>query len=156
VQDFSEYLASLPAADILRTGGNGRREIRAVYQDACHLRHAQRVISQPRALLSRIPHLQLVELTYPDQCCGSAGVYNLEHPELSERILRSKIDDIRASGAELIISANPGCILQIQKGLQESGMDIPVKHIAVVLDEALNSDGYGSKGADSGSAANSI
>jgi glycolate oxidase iron-sulfur subunit len=65
-------------------------------------------------------------------------VYNLEHPELSERILRAKVDDLRASGAELIISANPGCILQIQKGLRESGMNIPVKHIAVVLDEALN------------------
>jgi glycolate oxidase iron-sulfur subunit len=138
VQDFSEYLASLPAAEMLAAGGNGRREIRAVYQDACHLRHAQRVINQPRSLLSRIPYLRLVELTYPDQCCGSAGVYNLEHPELSERILRAKVDDLRASGAELIISANPGCILQIQKGLRESGMNIPVKHIAVVLDEALN------------------
>jgi glycolate oxidase iron-sulfur subunit len=140
VQDFSEYLASLTADSVIAES-NGKPTVRAAYQDACHLRHAQRVIDQPRSLLSRLPQLQLVELTYPDQCCGSAGVYNLEHPELSERILQAKVDDIRASGAELIISANPGCILQIQKGLRERGVDIPVQHIAMVLDEAFAEEG---------------
>jgi glycolate oxidase iron-sulfur subunit len=80
-------------------------------------------------------------------------VYNLEHPELSERILQSKVDDIKASGAELVISANPGCILQIQKGLRERGLEIPVKHIATALDEALNRTAQDSGRSTHGSAA---
>jgi glycolate oxidase iron-sulfur subunit len=138
VRDFTEYLVSLPAfPEVLGTTGQNERVIVA-YQDACHLRHAQGISQQPRSLLAHLPGFRLVELTYPDQCCGSAGVYNLEHPEMSESILASKVDDIRASGAQLVVSANPGCILQIEKGLAESGLDIPVKHIATVLDEALS------------------
>jgi glycolate oxidase iron-sulfur subunit len=137
VRDFTEYLAGLSDGGRLMPHTAPGRPLTAVYQDACHLRHAQRITAQPRALLARIPHLRLVELAYPDQCCGSAGVYNLEHPDLSGRVLATKIDDIRVSGAELVVSANPGCILQIRKGLEDAGLDIPVKHIAEVLDDAL-------------------
>jgi glycolate oxidase iron-sulfur subunit len=143
VRDFSELIATLPDARSALAAARGADgpTLTAVYQDACHLRHAQRVIGPPRELLSSIPNLRLVELAFPEQCCGSAGVYNLEHPDLSQRILNPKIEDVRASGAQMVISANPGCMLQIEKGLRESGVRIPVKHIATVLDEALVGDG---------------
>jgi len=133
VKDFSEWLAGVVSVP-MKTAFPSR----AASQDACHLRHAQKIIAQPRALLDRIEGLELVELAYPDQCCGSAGVYNLEHPDLSGRILAPKIAEIEVSGAQLVISANPGCILQIRKGLEEAGLDIPVKHIAEVLDVAMD------------------
>jgi glycolate dehydrogenase iron-sulfur subunit len=138
VRDFSEYLVTLPAfkdgSVRMRLQGEPRT---VVYQDACHLRHAQRVISQPRELLNRVVGLRLVELSLPDQCCGSAGVYNLEHPDLSDRILAGKIDDIEGSGAREVVSANPGCLLQIAKGCRDRGLEMSVKHIATLLDEAL-------------------
>lgn len=140
VRDFSEYLAERPFPDAEGRVSSGLSGITAVYQDACHLRHAQRITSQPRDLLRHIDGLQAVELAYPDLCCGSAGVYNLQHPELSNVILDAKMEDIRASGASLVISANPGCILQIRKGVEEAHLPIEVRHIAEVLDEALRSN----------------
>ena len=112
VRDFSEYLAALPFPEIAGDRLAALQGVTAVYQDACHLRHAQRITAQPRALLQHLDGLRTVELAYPDLCCGSAGVYNLEHPEMSHEILDAKMDDIRASGASLVISANPGCIMQ--------------------------------------------
>jgi glycolate oxidase iron-sulfur subunit len=137
VRDFSEYLAELPFPRVNRPASGTTQGVIAAYQDACHLRHAQRITAQPRNLLQQIPGLQTVELAYPDLCCGSAGVYNLQHPDMSNAVLQSKLDDIRASGASLIISANPGCILQLRKGVQEANLPIQVRHIAEVLDEAL-------------------
>jgi glycolate oxidase iron-sulfur subunit len=160
VQDFSEFLVSLPSfrearvpLRLLRAGLESSQAVQSVlpaktssaaaprkvaaYQDACHLRHAQRVTAQPRALLQRVEGLELVELTLPDQCCGSAGVYNLEHPEMSKKVLEGKVDDILKSGAELVVTGNPGCMMQIEKGLREAGSSIAVEHIATVLDAAL-------------------
>jgi Fe-S oxidoreductase len=139
VRDFSEYLAALSFPEAGGRSAGALNGTTAVYQDACHLRHAQRITSQPRELLKQIDGLQTVELAYPDLCCGSAGVYNLQHPKLSGAILDSKMEDIRASGASLVISANPGCILQIRKGVEEAELPIRVRHIAEVLDEALGS-----------------
>jgi glycolate oxidase iron-sulfur subunit len=138
VRDFSEYLAELPfptSRDATATRLNG---ITATYQDACHLRHAQRITEQPRDLLKHIDGLHTVELEYPNLCCGSAGVYNLQHPDMAREILDAKIDDIRASGASLVISANPGCIMQLRNGIEEARLPIQVRHIAEVLDEALS------------------
>lgn len=141
VRDFSEYLAEIPFPDIAGPGPNELEGVIAVYQDACHLRHAQRIAAQPRELLKQVDGLRTVELAYPDLCCGSAGVYNLEHPEMSHEILAAKLDDIRASGASLVISANPGCIMQLRKGAEEAKLQIQVRHIAEVLDEALSGHG---------------
>ena len=137
VRDFTEFLADRPFPV---RGARAPQELagaRIAYQDACHLRHAQRITAQPRALLSHIEGMETVELSHPDLCCGSAGVYNLQHPGLSHRILDSKMDDVRASGASLIVSANPGCILQLRKGIEEANLPIEVRHIAEVLDGAL-------------------
>jgi glycolate oxidase iron-sulfur subunit len=138
VRDFSEYLAALPYPETTNASSSAFLGVTAVYQDACHLRHAQKITVQPRELLQHVGGMHTVELAYPDLCCGSAGVYNLEHPEMSHQILESKLDDIRASRASLVISANPGCILQLRKGIEEARLPIRVRHIAEVLDEALN------------------
>jgi glycolate oxidase iron-sulfur subunit len=136
VRDFSEILVALPAwraGDIpLRL----KRPVSVAYQDACHLRHAQRVIAPPRELLGAIEGVQLMELQLPDQCCGSAGIYNVEQPALSQRVLSPKLDDIRTTHADLVVSANPGCILQLRGGLSRPG-DPRVEHIATLLDRAL-------------------
>jgi glycolate oxidase iron-sulfur subunit len=131
VRDISEFLVEqgwTPPA--------GRLEITATYQEPCHLTHAQRIKTQPRALLRSIPGLRLVEMAEADLCCGSAGIYNLTHPELSGALRRRKIANILATGAEVVVSANPGCMLQLQAGLAEAGRPLPVRHVVELLDAA--------------------
>ena len=130
VKDVSEYLATTVSAPA------GRLSLRATYQDACHLAHAQGIRSQPRALLARIEGLELVEMADSDVCCGSAGTYNLAQPEYADALLSRKIDAIVATGAQAVVSANPGCMLQIGAGLRDRGLDIPVLHVVEVLDRA--------------------
>lgn len=135
VRDALELLAE--------TGLPGRlREIRAsvAYHDACHLAHAQGIRSQPRELLGRIPGLTLVPLAEADRCCGSAGIYNLLHPEVAEKILASKLERVRASGAEIVAAANPGCLLQIAAGARAAGLKLRVAHPLEILDEATRPD----------------
>ena len=93
----------------------------------------QKIHQQPRQALKMIPGLELVEIVESDWCCGSAGVYNLTHPEIAEEALSWKVKHIIDSGAEIIASANPGCILQIGMGLQRAGKDIPVVHVMDLL-----------------------
>jgi glycolate dehydrogenase iron-sulfur subunit len=104
------------------------------YQDACHLAQAQRIRSQPRQLLSRLPGVKLVELKDPEQCCGSAGIYNLTQPELAARLLARKIETIAASGAQVVVSTNPGCLIQLRAGLDARGLPIRTVHLADFLD----------------------
>lgn len=113
-----------------------RREIakRVVYQDACHLAHAQRVTAQPRALLRRIPGLELVEIAEPGLCCGSAGVYNLTNPVQSRQLRLRKVKNVLAAKAAIVATANPGCMFQLQAGLRHTGVE--VRHVVELLDEA--------------------
>ncbi|MBM3779881.1 MAG: (Fe-S)-binding protein [Acidimicrobiia bacterium] len=106
------------------------------YQDACHLAHAQRVTQQPRQLLRAIPGLQLREMRESTLCCGSAGVYNLTNPRESHQLQQRKLDNALATGAGVIATANPGCLLQLQAGLRARGSDVQVKHVVELLDEA--------------------
>jgi glycolate oxidase iron-sulfur subunit len=128
VSDASEFLAR----EGLRPPSQGIR-LRVAYQDPCHLAHGQRILQQPRDLLRAIPGIELVEMKESDWCCGSAGVYNLTHPEIAEQALSWKVENIVHSGAQVIASANPGCILQIGMGLQRLGKDIPVVHVMDLL-----------------------
>jgi glycolate oxidase iron-sulfur subunit len=128
VKDASEFLVDQGLRPPTR-----RIRARVAYQDPCHLVHGQKIQQQPRQVLGMIPGLELVEMKESDWCCGSAGVYNLTHPEIAEEALRWKLDHIIESGAELIASANPGCILQIGMGLQRAGKDIPVVHVMDLL-----------------------
>jgi glycolate oxidase iron-sulfur subunit len=111
---------------------------RAAYHDACHLGHAQRITAAPRALLRAIPGLELVELRDAGLCCGSAGVYNLLQPEAARELGARKADSVAASGASLLISANPGCTLQISSSLAARGIELRTAHTAEILDASIN------------------
>jgi glycolate oxidase iron-sulfur subunit len=125
VRDVSEVLKPVPA----RT----RRAIRVVYQDACHLVHGQRIRTQPRALLRAIEGVTLVEIEDAERCCGSAGIYNLTHPEISRELQEDKVRKILEVSPDVIVSANPGCMLQIAAGLRSAGSRTRVMHLARFL-----------------------
>jgi glycolate oxidase iron-sulfur subunit len=132
VRDLAEFLAEI--------GPVARRHplpVTAAYHDACHLAHAQGITRQPRELLRAIPELNLVELADAGTCCGSAGVYNLLQPEAASELGGRKAESVLASGAELVISANPGCSLQIASALAERGKQIAIAHTAEILDYSI-------------------
>jgi glycolate oxidase iron-sulfur subunit len=106
------------------------------YHDPCHVVHGQKIRNEPRQLLAQIPGLKVVDLWESDWCCGSAGIYNLTQPEMATRLLERKTNRILATGAEAVVTANPGCILQIAQGLRARGSDIQVLHIVEVLHRA--------------------
>jgi glycolate oxidase iron-sulfur subunit len=133
VRDLSEFLDALgPAAE------RHPVQARAAYHDACHLGHAQRITAAPRALLRGIPGLELVELPDAGTCCGSAGVYNLLQPEAARELGSRKADSVVSAGAALLISANPGCTLQISAELASRGVTLRTAHTAEVLDASIN------------------
>jgi glycolate oxidase iron-sulfur subunit len=110
--------------------------MKATYHDPCHLAHGQQVRSAPRALLRSVPGLELVELAESEMCCGSAGTYNLTEPAMAQRLLERKITHVEATGATTVVTANPGCILQLAAGLRARGRDAEVLHVVEVLDRA--------------------
>jgi glycolate oxidase iron-sulfur subunit len=131
VSDISEFLAREPLRGPLRPLART-----VTYHDPCHVAHGQKIRKEPRALLHQIPGLTVKELHEADWCCGSAGTYNLTQPEMAGQLQRRKIENIRATGAEAVITANPGCIIQIQQGLAGGARPIRVLHIVELLDEA--------------------
>jgi glycolate dehydrogenase iron-sulfur subunit len=132
VKDISEFLVGLPHFET-----PGELEVCVAYDDPCHLLHAQKVSQAPRNLLKKIPKLQLVELDRPDQCCGSAGIYNITQYDLSMRILDRKIEDIRKTHPQVLATGNPGCMLQIGYGLRKAGDSrTRVMHPIELLDQA--------------------
>jgi len=133
VRDVTEYLATQMDGMTF-----GALPMRVTYQDPCHLAHAQGIRAEPRALLRRVEGLELVEMVDADVCCGSAGYYNVSQPEYADRLLEPKIDAILATGAQAVVTANPGCMLQLDAGLRARGrQDIAVLHVLEVLDRAI-------------------
>jgi glycolate oxidase iron-sulfur subunit len=106
------------------------------YQDPCHLAHAQKVRAAPRDLL-KAAGATIVELPHWDQCCGSAGTYNVTQTGLSMKILDAKMEDVRsvANDVDLVVTANVGCMLQLRAGMEKNGLNLPVKHVIEVLNE---------------------
>lgn len=111
------------------------RPLRVVYQDACHLAHGQRIRAQPRALLRAIEGVTLVEIADAERCCGSAGIYNLTQPDISQELQRQKVAAILAAQPDLVVSANPGCVLQLVSGLRAAGSGVKVVHVMRFLDD---------------------
>jgi glycolate oxidase iron-sulfur subunit len=136
VKDVTEILAALPLDP-----PSGPLEIDITYQDPCHLVHAQRISRAPRDVLAAIPGLRLVEMEHPDRCCGSAGVYSLAHRQMSLDLLDSKMREIASTGASVIATANPGCMLQLEAGLRRHRLPGRVAHVVELLDEAYRSSG---------------
>jgi glycolate oxidase iron-sulfur subunit len=130
-RDITELLLELP---FRRPTAHLERQI--TYQDPCHLAHAQRISAAPRTILQSIVGVRLQEMENPAMCCGGAGVYSAVQPLLSRRILSRKVEEIAETGAEETITANPGCMLQLQQGLAAAGHDVAVRHVVDILDEA--------------------
>jgi len=110
---------------------------RVAYHDACHLAHAQGVREAPRALLRGIPGLELVEVPDGEQCCGSAGIYNMVEPESAREVGLRKVENVLKTRADLLASANPGCTLQIGKLLRERGIALAAAHPIEILDASI-------------------
>lgn len=131
VKDVSEFLAGIDMQANL-----GKLPYTVAYHDACHLAHGQKIKQQPRQLLRRIPGLKLVDLNEADWCCGSAGIYNITNQEMAGKLLERKMQNIIASGAGVIATGNPGCMMQIALGARERGLELQVMHPVQLLDEA--------------------
>ena len=131
VKDVSEFLA-----DLGLVGPRASLEMTVTYQDPCHLAHGQRVRSQPRKLLQAIPNIKLVEAEGADRCCGSAGIYNLTHSEMSQQLLKEKMHAIAQTEAQAVVAPNPGCMLQLRYGAQRYGPSVQVYHLMDLLDRA--------------------
>jgi glycolate oxidase iron-sulfur subunit len=132
VQDVSVLLADLGLQAPLPPA----RPIQIAYHDACHLAHAQGVTAAPRQLLRAIPNVTLLEIPQSEICCGSAGTYNLEHPEVADQLGQRKAQNILSTGCEAIAAGNIGCIVQIGTHLKQLGQSLPIYHTIEVLDRA--------------------
>lgn len=136
VKDITEFVAKLPFAHDL-----GSVEARVTYQDSCHLAHAQRIKEAPRIILRAIPGLELIEMPHSDQCCGSAGIYNLVQREMSSQLLESKMKEVAETRAGVVATANPGCMLQIEAGCRRFATPARVVHVVELLDAAYDASG---------------
>ena len=129
VKDISEFLDEL---GLVRPPGE--INVTATYHDACHLGHAQKIKDQPRNLLMQIPGLNVVDLPETDLCCGAAGTYNLTQPEMSQRLSRRKLENIKSTGARVCVTSNAGCLLQILREADTQGYPLKVVHPMDLLD----------------------
>ncbi len=135
MRDVTEFLADLGLSAPLNT-----LPLRVTYQDSCHLLHGQKIREAPRKLMRAIPGVELVEMAMADYCCGSAGSYNVTETQTSLEILAEKMKHARATGAPVIITANPGCLLQMRAGAQIHSTGQEVMHVIELLDRALVKD----------------
>ena len=133
VKDISEFLATTRLASLFKTPLNKR----VGYDDPCHLIHGQRVKAEPRQLLKAIPGIQFVEVEGADQCCGSAGIYNIVQNDLSMAILDAKMEQIRKAGVDILATGNPGCMFQFRYGARRAGLALEVVHPVELLARAL-------------------
>ena len=141
VQDVSQYLVGLP---LKRPPPSEKPlqgvESRVTYQDSCHLAHGQRIKNAPRAVMQAIPGLELREMTGSDMCCGAGGVYSLTHSEMSGKLLGHKLEHAQETGADVIATANPGCMMQLEAGLRQTGSSTLVVHVVELLDAAYRNE----------------
>jgi len=131
VKDATEFLASIELNQNLRPV-----PMVATYQDSCHLAHGQKIRSAPRKLLAAVPGFELHEMPLSDLCCGSAGIYNVIHTGMAMALLRKKMDSVNSTGAQVIVTANPGCMLQLAAGVKKFGRGQRVAHVLEILNQA--------------------
>ena len=135
VKDIHELLAALPIDP-----PKANLPYRVTYQDSCHLSNAQRITAPPRQLLRSIPGIEFAELPNASKCCGAGGTYTITEREFSMRVLDSKMRAVRQTGANIIATANPGCLMQLQYGAQREGMPLEARYITDLLDEAYSKE----------------
>jgi glycolate oxidase iron-sulfur subunit len=132
MRDVSEFLADLGLVAPLK-----ELPLRVTYQDSCHLAHGQRIREAPRKLIRAIPGIELVEMFRSDDCCGSAGIYNVTETAASMEILADKMRYAAATNAPVIVTANPGCLLQLRAGVALHSTNQEVLHVVELLDRAI-------------------
>jgi glycolate oxidase iron-sulfur subunit len=132
LKDVHEWLAHIG----IRAPAGGQPPQTVTYHEACHLCHGQQITAQPRALLKRIPGLELRELPESTWCCGSAGIYNLVQPEMAGRLLERKLRHIESTGAAVVATGNPGCLLHLESGARQAGRSRRFVHPVTLLAEA--------------------
>ena len=135
--DISVFLFRL---GLSRPPGPLHGSAKIAYHDACHLANAQHVRSEPRALLQAIPGITLCELNSPEICCGSAGTYNLDQPEIAASLGRKKAQAAIETGADVLVTGNIGCLMQLRLHLERAGSRMPVRHTLELLWEAYRTD----------------
>jgi glycolate oxidase iron-sulfur subunit len=133
MRDLTEFLDALGLVAPL-----GELRLRVTYQDSCHLLHGQKIREAPRRLIRAIPGVEFVEMRLADNCCGSAGVYNVTETQTSLDLLAEKMECARATDAEIIVTANPGCLLQMRAGAEIHRTGQEVLHVVELLDRALS------------------
>ncbi|HJN14722.1 MAG TPA: (Fe-S)-binding protein [Armatimonadota bacterium] len=111
-------------------------DLRVTYHDPCHLGRKQKITKEPREMLTRIPGVELVEMKEADWCCGGAGSYNMSEPEMSDRIIARKTKHVAETSADVLVTACPACVIQLARGVREAGLDMQVKHLSEVMEEA--------------------
>jgi glycolate oxidase iron-sulfur subunit len=132
-KDVSEFLAELEPRAIRHP-----LKLKVAYHDACHLQHAQRITMQPRKLLQGIPELEILEINEAAICCGSAGIYNMIQPDAAQELGARKAQNVIETGADILATSNPGCLLQIRNALRAAGSEMPVTHIVELLDASID------------------
>jgi glycolate oxidase iron-sulfur subunit len=132
MRDVTEFLGELGITAPLQ-----RVPLRVTYQDSCHLAHGQKIREAPRKLIRAVPGVEFVEMPLADQCCGSAGVYNVTETEASLQLLAKKMESVQQTNVQAIVTANPGCILQLRAGAVIHGTGQEVLHVVELLDRAL-------------------
>jgi glycolate dehydrogenase iron-sulfur subunit len=141
VKDIHEWLMEI---GIQPPPATGRADLPVcqtlTYHDSCHLCHGQKITAQPRELLRSIPNLKLVDLPESSWCCGSAGIYNITQPEMANELLRRKLSHIKSTGAQIVATANPGCLLQIINGARAEGIPLRIVHPITLLAEAYREE----------------
>ena len=138
VRDISEILASEAAT---LKGKLKPLPLKVTYHDPCHISHCQGIRAQPRALINLIPGIDFRELAEADSCCGSAGTYNIEKPEMADRVLSRKVQNIQKTGADYLVTSNPGCLLQLKKALSEATPKVKVIHLTELLQMSMDAAG---------------
>lgn len=131
-KDIAELLAELEPRAVRHP-----TSLRVAYHDSCHLQHAQSIKTQPRALLKSIPGLQVVEVSEAAICCGSAGIYNMVEPQPAQELGDRKARNVLATGAEVLVSGNPGCLLQLQQAMRRAGSVLPAMHTIEIVDASI-------------------
>jgi glycolate oxidase iron-sulfur subunit len=132
VRDVAEFLVEVgPVAD------RQPLDVTIAYHDACHLGHAQQIRQQPRQLLRGIPGLELKEIAEGELCCGSAGIYNILNPEPARELGDRKAGNVMATGAEMLVTANPGCLMQVASSIERAGGRMALAHTVEVLDASI-------------------
>jgi glycolate oxidase iron-sulfur subunit len=142
VKDIHEWLAEI-GVQSPRSKVQGGDVCVVTYHESCHLTHGQKVVNQPREILRSIPGLKLVELPEASWCCGSAGIYNLTQPEMAGQLLERKIRHIEATGATVVATGNPGCLLQLSNGAKQHGLKLRIVHPITLLAEAYRAEQAG-------------